>query len=1141
MISSSGSSSSSGSEPMDEVRRRALSVLSSSGVAQDVKGDVQAMADAALPPSQKYQHLAAESVLRENTSSCSKHEVMESLSRLVKALSILEKYGCNLTSPARPRYWRSVKHNNPVFRTTVDAVKGGRRVLFLYGYTNQQMDGLSFPDDVSEPDTDKVAAVTLEVMTLRTEVDMLVKGTHPHVENFKDIVPFVAQQCDSVVQDVTSADAMVIPPEKEQQNMNKAPLVSPPPKPPQRLVAPPLKAKPSAGEAAVAVCVGSECNLCGVAPSLVCPPCGGQSFCDACDLLFHRHPSRANHKRDKIHQTKHEPCGICGISVVQCQCSTCVQRLCVNCDLLFHSHPERKGHNRTFVTAAKTSSLSLSPWECSHCTTVNEMRAVLCSTCERPRLATATSVAQENPASLPTSPSSEWQCRSCTVVNQGSSILCEVCERPRLATRPPVPLVVPAPSNSGPRCETETKWTCQFCTYVNTKPTTVCEMCNLSCKDSACSDSAGDSAPHSFQQPPPSVAIEQPQVGVKPQPKPRESVELRRQKLMREDGLGLIHHIREAEKRGVSPEEVYAALCVCGGSNVSPCDWLTSELPHLLDEICAMAASVQVNYRAGDSGIRAAVTAVERDGEEPQESDANVKLSRAEAKLAWLAAGGDMERAVTQLLRDRQAKMRELHSLGFRDVAKCEEALRLSGGEVKGALSLLQRPLLEPYHQRIWTDFPEPQIDAAHPDKQRMCRRLLALYDLPSWGRCELVLSLLQEPDVTYSLEDVVQAVKESHDRDFIRRLLKNECPCCLCVFPRSKMQSLTSCQCSVCHDCFGQHFTIAVRDKHIRDMVCPVCGEPDINDPEQLDSYFSTLDIQLRDCLDMDVYELFHKKLTEHALMKDPKFLWCCHCVSGFINDGDQLKVTCPSCRQSFCTQCKKPWEAQHQDLSCEQFQLWKRENDPEYQRQGLAGYLRDNGITCPHCRFQYALTKGGCMHFSCSQCRYQFCSGCNNPYHKTLCKTAQCSYPGLHAHHPRDCLFYLRDWEPQRLQDLLQKCGVEFNTDPDTGAQTDGCGVMEQKDEGGEQTDSPCGLQTQLGQAGLCEKHYREYLVSLINAHSLDPALLYNVQELTRACERYQVDIQRLENEEDSVYHARLLKKLMEVPLGEKVPRNK
>lgn len=57
-------------------------------------------------------------------------------------------------------------------------------------------------------------------------------------------------------------------------------------------------------------------------------------------------------------------------------------------------------------------------------------------------------------------------------------------------------------------------------------------------------------------------------------------------------------------------------------------------------------------------------------------------------------------------------------------------------------------------------------------------------------------------------------------------------------------------------------------------------------------------------------------------------------------------------------------------------------------------------------------------------------------------------------------------------------------------------------------------------------CRKHYREYLVSLINAHSLDPALLYNIQELIRACERYQVDPQRGENEEDNAYHARLLK---------------
>lgn len=39
-----------------------------------------------------------------------------------------------------------------------------------------------------------------------------------------------------------------------------------------------------------------------------------------------------------------------------------------------------------------------------------------------------------------------------------------------------------------------------------------------------------------------------------------------------------------------------------------------------------------------------------------------------------------------------------------------------------------------------------------------------------------------------------------------------------------------------------------------------------------------------------------------------------------------------------------------------------------------------------------------------------------------QTACKTPPCSYTGLHAHHPRDCLFYLRDWEPARLQELLK-----------------------------------------------------------------------------------------------------------------------
>lgn len=102
---------------------------------------------------------------------------------------------------------------------------------------------------------------------------------------------------------------------------------------------------------------------------------------------------------------------------------------------------------------------------------------------------------------------------------------------------------------------------------------------------------------------------------------------------------------------GISPEEVYAAI-MCSGNSIKPCVWLKSELPHLLDDICAIAASVQLSCPAADKE------------EPPQQSDGpnvacdSVKLSRAEAKVAWLAAGGNTDRAVRQLLRDRQRKVR---------------------------------------------------------------------------------------------------------------------------------------------------------------------------------------------------------------------------------------------------------------------------------------------------------------------------------------------------------------------------------------------------------------------------------------------------------------------------------------------------
>ena len=42
----------------------------------------------------------------------------------------------------------------------------------------------------------------------------------------------------------------------------------------------------------------------------------------------------------------------------------------------------------------------------------------------------------------------------------------------------------------------------------------------------------------------------------------------------------------------------------------------------------------------------------------------------------------------------------------------------------------------------------------------------------------------------------------------------------------------------------------------------------------------------------------------------------------------------------------CVIQWEAAHDGLTCEQFAVWKKDNDPELQAQGLAAYLNEEGI---------------------------------------------------------------------------------------------------------------------------------------------------------------------------------------------------
>ncbi|XP_030043168.1 E3 ubiquitin-protein ligase RNF31 isoform X2 [Microcaecilia unicolor] len=1084
-----------------EEREAVLAVLSAqpSEVPEDC---LQPLIQSPLPLTEKYHEIDACDIIRSNAVG----QPPEFLRRISTALNILEKYGRNLLNPQKPKFWRAVKFNNPVFRSTVDAITGGRQVLRLYGYTEEQADGMSFPQEVEAPDVLRVASVTVDILLLRLELNLLISNMHPHPENFSKLLQRGPLPEAPLVSDSVLRHEGVLPgPADPQSFLTQGPCM---------------------------LCGGEEA-------SVHCPVCN-QILCSECDRRLHQHPSRAQHHRLPVPKRRSRllssplstsPCSLAGDPSVTPSPWVPLQNSANAVPFSEKTAPYWRslgsealpipGGSAPRISATWDASITRTgrpPWHCACCRTVNEARAVLCVCCDKPR---GYKGIPDQDKGL-SGGRGRWSCQTCTFENEAAAILCAMCDRPRLARGPSLSPGEGQPESilqvGSPKQEAG-GWECNHCTFWNTAAGRVCKMCDRSRNDVNSTAVPGANSTQDkgldFQ------CLNALPLSVSPAP--CEEVERLRQERLREDGQRLVNMIRVGEAFGLQPEEVFCAVQYSGTE--VPVHWLQTELPFVLETVVELAA------QTSEAKDEAAVGAVTQE----------------EAKRAWLACEGNIEEAAQYCARERKKKMQEIRAVGFTEQEQVLQALYMNAGDVNKAVTDLQRQLLAPFHTRLWQE-QELQFNFSTQDKQALVRRVLAVYSLPSWGRAELVVSLMQEQNRSYELQDIVEAVRQSHDKEFIRRMLAQECAVCSLELPRNRMQSLTSCECTICPECFKMHFTIAVKEKHIKDMVCPSCNEPEISDEAELLNYFSTLDILLRDCLDPDVYNLFHKKLTERVLMKDPKFLWCTHCSFGFIYEREQLEVKCPQCRKSFCITCKRPWEEQHQGISCEAFQEWKRKNDPQYQVQGLAMYLQENGIACPNCKFSYSLARGGCMHFKCSQCRHEFCSGCYNTFHaKNKCSLQICPVrKSLHAHHPRDCLFYLRDWDVGHLQRLLQTKNTRFNTDPPAGTQLapgGGCRVMEQKETLTGLKDEPCGKETPMGYAGLCQSHYKEYLVRLINSDSLDPVLLYDLPEAEIVCKRYLLAVpQRAAGEDDRTYRTRLLKKLTEeVGLGENIPRKK
>ncbi|XP_076601843.1 E3 ubiquitin-protein ligase RNF31 isoform X2 [Chaetodon auriga] len=398
--------------------------------------------------------------------------------------------------------------------------------------------------------------------------------------------------------------------------------------------------------------------------------------------------------------------------------------------------------------------------------------------------------------------------------------------------------------------------------------------------------------------------------------------------------------------------------------------------------------------------------------------------------------------------------------------------------------------------------------------------------------KASIFMSLMTMEGQSFSPGDVMEAVQLNRDFPSALKFLTHSCPICQEQVSFSKIITMTHCSCFLCQTCFKTFFSSAIKEKSIDRLVCPQCGRPDIRGQggmEESMDYFNLLDTQIRHFLPPQFHELFQRKLRDRALQEMPNFRWCAHCSFGMLHEADRLRMDCPSCKKSTCCQCRSPWSPQHQGLSCQQFRLWQQQNLPDHHNTTLLCY---NSIECPKCQFVFSLSKGGCLHFTCSQCQHQFCGGCSQPFTLgSACSfSADCGTKGLHAHHPRDCLYHLRDWSVPRLHLLLQYSRVSpalletaHGSFPGS-SQTGTCLVLELRDDGGRR-EEPCGRPSLPEYRGYCQLHYKERLVELINRCCADPAVLFSPAEMKAELQRWHIAVpSRKPDEPESQYAQRL-----------------
>ncbi|KAF5836210.1 hypothetical protein DUNSADRAFT_6276 [Dunaliella salina] len=222
-----------------------------------------------------------------------------------------------------------------------------------------------------------------------------------------------------------------------------------------------------------------------------------------------------------------------------------------------------------------------------------------------------------------------------------------------------------------------------------------------------------------------------------------------------------------------------------------------------------------------------------------------------------------------------------------------------------------------------------------------------------------------------FSNYDAVRASVGLQDEAPVPSTSQATCMICFESYPTDQMYS-ASCRHLFCHDCWQGYTSTAIADG-------PACLDLRCPDPKCTACVPTSIIKRTAPPEALAKYQSF----CVRSFVEDNRSLvWCvgrgCECAVECCVDrtaDEALDVICSSCGATFCFNCK---EEAHRPVSCEWVRKWAIKNSAESEN---VHWIIANTKPCPRCSRPIEKNQG-CMHMTCSQCRFEFCWLCQGDW---------------------------------------------------------------------------------------------------------------------------------------------------------------